>query len=436
MADGAFLGEAGKIVNDLRPPVIRSFVRDAFDSVTTGSRNYHVWMGTLTFLMLLGAYAYSLQLEHGLGVTGMHDRVSWGFYISNFTFLVGVAAAAVMLVLPTYVLKDIDFSKAVLIGEGVAVAALCMCLAFVTVDLGGPTRVWHMVPLLGRFNWPSSLLTWDVLVLNGYLFINLTIPFYILMCHYQHKKPNPRVYVPGVLLSVFWAFGIHLVTAFLYAGLPARPFWNSSLLGPRFLASAFAGGPALMILVLMLIRRHTKYWIDNVTIDKVAMVVTVAAQINLIMLGSELFKEFYKPTHHSESAVYLFFGLDGYNRLVPWIWSAIVCNILATATLTYHPFRKNHRLLALACLALFVSIWTEKGIGLIIPGFVPGPWGKIVEYSPTWVELVVALGIWAMGCFIFTVLVKIAIPIETGEVHFSESPLSVRRDHAKYPPPH
>lgn len=411
--------EAGALRDELRLPILRAFIRDGLDSITRGSRSYHLWMGSLTFFMLLGAYAYSVQLQEGLSVTGMHDRVSWGFYISNFTFFVGVAAAAVMLVLPTYILKDVDFSKAVLIGEGVAVAALFMCLAFVTVDLGGPARAWHLIPLLGVFNWPSSMLTWDVIVLNVYLFINLTIPFYILLCHYQGKHPNKRVYVPGVMISVFWAFAIHLVTAFLYAGLPARPFWNSSLLGPRFLASAFAGGPALIIIVLMAIRRFTNYWIEHVTIDKIALVVTAAAQINLIMLGSELFKEFYRPTHHSDSAVYLFFGLRGHHSLVPWIWTAILLNLAATVTLTIHPLRRNQKILKYACAILFISIWIEKGIGLIIPGFIPGAWGKIVEYTPSLIEIGVTAGIWAMGMFIFTVLVKVGLPIESGELRYN-----------------
>ncbi|MBL7994784.1 polysulfide reductase NrfD [bacterium] len=410
--------DAGKITDDIKPKIVRSFLKDAFDSITRGGAGYHVWMGTLTFVMLTGAFAYSIQLNEGLSVTGMNDRVSWGFYISNFTFLVGVAAAAVMLVLPTYILKDVDFSKAVLIGEGLAVAALFMCLAFVTVDMGGPARVWHLIPGIGLFNWPSSMLTWDVLVLNGYLFLNLTIPFYILVCHYQGKHPNARIYVPGVIISVFWAFCIHLVTAFLYAGLPARPFWNSSLLGPRFLASAFSAGPALIIIVLSVIRRFTDYKVENVTIGKIALIVTVAAQINLVMLGSELFKEFYAPTHHSESAVYLFFGLHGFGGLRPWIWTAIMMNLFATGILTLNPLRNNHKWLLPACAILFISIWIEKGMGLIIPGFIPGPWGKIVEYTPTWIEICVSLGIWAMGMFIFTLLVKIAIPIETGKLRY------------------
>jgi molybdopterin-containing oxidoreductase family membrane subunit len=403
-----------------RLKVFVSLIKDSLDVITRGSKKYHLWMGFLTLIMLIGMYCYSFQLDEGLSVTGMTDRVSWGLYISNFTFLVGVAAAAVMLVMPTYVLKDIDFKQAVLIGEGLAVAALIMCLAFVVADMGGPSVLWHMIPGIGVFNFPNSMLTWDVIVLNGYLFLNISIPFYILFRHYQGKKSKTSVYVPGALLSVFWAVAIHLVTAFLYQGLQARPFWNNALLGPRFLASAFAAGPALIIIILAIIRTYTAFKIDDKTIKKLALVVTVAAQINLIMLISELFKEFYAPTHHSESAYYLFFGLDGKTALLPWIWTSITLNVTATIILTFHKLRNNFKFLFFACFILFVAIWIEKGFGLIVPGFIPGPYGKIAEYKPTIIEIGVTLGIWSLGAFIFTMLAKTAIEIETGKLRYKK----------------
>ncbi len=395
---------------------LTAFLKDALDSATSGGRKYHLWMGFLTLVMLVGAWGYSVQLRHGLVVTGLTDHVSWGLYISNFAFLVGVAAAAMMVVLPAYVLKDVDFARAVLIAEGVAVAALVMCLAFVVVDLGNPFASWHLFPVVGSLNWPRSMLAWDVIVLNGYLLLNLAIPFYLLYSHYRGRHPEKSRYVPWIYVSVFWAVSIHLVTAFLFAGLPARPFWNNALLGPRFLASAFAAGPALMILVLWFIRATTRYAIDDGALTKLAMITTVAAQINLVMLASEIFVEFYFQTHHAISAQYLFFGIDGQNALVPWIWSAIALNVAATVTLTIHPFRRNPKVLMVACLVLFAAIWTEKGMGLVIPGFIPSPLGEVVEYSPTWVELSVTAGIWALGLFVLTVLVKVALPIEMGEV--------------------
>lgn len=392
------------------------FIKDGLAVALRGNRAYHVWMGLLSLLMVIGAYAYSVQFREGLAVTGMTDHVSWGLYISNFTFLVGLAAAAVMIVLPAYVLHDVDFAKAVLVGEGVAVAALIMCLAFVTADMGGPLRLWHMLPAIGYFNWPQSMLTWDVLVLNGYLALNLLIPAYVLYAKYRGREPNRNAYVPFVFLSVFWAFGIHLVTAFLYAGLPARPFWNNALLGPRFLASAFAAGPAFIIVALVAIRRFAAFAIRQTTIDKLALIVTVAAQVNLVMLASELFKEFYWPTHHSLSAQYLFFGLHGHNALRPWIWTGLIVNIAATTVLTIHPLRRDMRILVPVCIALFAAIWIDKGMGLIVPGFIPSPLGEIVEYAPTAIELWVTAGIFALGLFVFTVLAKVAIAIEAGRM--------------------
>jgi Ni/Fe-hydrogenase subunit HybB-like protein len=401
---------------------LKEFLRTALYSATSGGRRYHTWMGSLTLVMLIGAYAYSIQFREGLGVTGMSDHVSWGLYISNFTFLVGLAAASVMLVLPAYILKDVDFAKAVLIAEGVAVSALLMCLAFVTVDLGNPLRAWHLIPGIGLMNFPRSMLAWDVLVLNGYLALNVLIPFYILYSHFRGKRPDKRKYLPFVYLSVFWAVSIHMVTAFLYAGLPARPFWNSSLMGPRFLASAFAAGPTFMIVALWFIRAETKYHIEGTIFPKLAMITTVAAQINLIMLGSEIFKEFYFPTEHSASATYLFFGLGEHTRLVAWIWTAIFLNVGATIALTLHPLRRSRRGLMVSCVVLFVAIWMEKGMGMVIPGFIPSPLGEIVEYMPTWIEFSVTAGIWAMGMFVFTALVRVALPIELGEVRSSVSP--------------
>ena len=395
---------------------LKPFALSALHSATSGGRRYHLWMGSLTLIMLVGAYAYFVQLRYGLGVTGMNDHVTWGLYISNFTFLVGLAAAAMMLVLPAYVLHDIDFSRAVLMAEAVAVAALVMCLAFVVVDIGNPLGAWHLVPGIGYLNWPRSLLAWDVLVLNGYLLLNLAIPFYILYSRFAGRQPNKKRYLPWMYVAVMWAVSIHLVTAFLLAGLPARPFWNTALLGPRFLASAFTAGPAFVILLLGLIRRETKYEISEGAFSKLALITTVAAQINLVMLGSELFYKFYSPTHHGINARYLFFGLDGHNALVPWIWTAIALNTVATVALMIHPIRHNHRWLMIACAVLFVGIWVEKGIGLVVPGFVPSPLGEIVEYTPSLVELGVTAGVWALGMFVLTVLVRVALPIELGEV--------------------
>jgi molybdopterin-containing oxidoreductase family membrane subunit len=389
-----------------------SIIKDVITWSLSGGLAYQIYLCILAALMVLGVYAYFVQLRVGMAATNMSDIVSWGFYIANFTFLVGVAAAAVMIILPSYIFKDKDLHKVVIIGEVVAIGALVMCLMFVFVDLGAPWNAWHMIPIIGLFNWPTSLLTWDVLVLNGYLVLNLLVPAYILYCHYYHRKPNDKLYLPLVFISIFWAFGIHLVTAFLYQGLPARPFWNNPLMGPRFLASAFAAGPALIIVVLVIIQSTTSFRVEDQVFNKIRRISVVAAIINLIMLFSEVFKEFYLPTHHSQPAIYLYFGLKGHTALVPWIWTAIVMNVIGTLTMAFNPGKNNPKVLVPACVLLFLGIWIEKGIGLIVPGLVPSPLGEVVNYAPSWVEVSITLGILALGIFVVSLLLKPALIIE------------------------
>jgi len=391
---------------------IISFVRDVILWNLSGGIVYQIFLCCLAALVMLGVYAYSVQMSLGLAATNMSDIVSWGFYIGNFTFLVGVAAAAVMLILPAYIFKDRDLQQVVIIGEGVANGALVMCLLFIMADTGSPAKLWHLIPGIGIFNWPSSLLTWDIIVLNGYLALNMLVPAYILFCQYNNREPDEKKYRPFVFLSIFWAFSIHLVTAFLYQGLPARAFWNNPLMGPRFLASAFAAGPALITLVLLIIRGATTYKIEDQTINKLRIIIVVSAIINLIMLFSEIFKEFYLPTHHSLPAIYLYFGLKGHTALVPWIWTGIGMNLIGTLTLIWNPGKNNAKVIMPACILLFVGVWIEKGMGLIVPGMVPSPLGEVIDYAPSWVEIGVALGILAIGMFVVTALIRPALIIE------------------------
>jgi len=219
-----------------------TFLRRCARIATVGDWRYYAWMGLLTAVALIGLNAYCKQFVHGLNVTGMSDEVSWGVYIANFTFLVGVAAAAVMMVIPVYIYDNEEMHDLVIFGELLAVAAIIMCLMFVTVDLGRPDRFWHLIPMLGQMNFPNSMLSWDVIVLNGYLLLNVHICGYLLYTRYQGRKPSKWFYIPFVFIAIVWAVSIHTVTAFLYVGLGGRPFWNSAIVGPRFLASAFTAG--------------------------------------------------------------------------------------------------------------------------------------------------------------------------------------------------
>jgi molybdopterin-containing oxidoreductase family membrane subunit len=365
--------------------------------------------------MISGVLAYARQLRMGLVVTAMRDQVSWGFYIGNFTFLVGVAAAAVVLVIPAYIYDWKPIREIVIYGELLAISAILMCLMFVLVDIGRPDRFWHLIPPWGHLNFPRSILAWDVMVLNLYFLVNLIVVAHILYRAFHGRPYVKRLVVPLVLLSIPMAVAIHTVTAFLYNGLAARPYWNSSILAPQFLASAFCSGPAILLVVLQLLRRFTRFEIRNEAIWKIAELMAYAMFLNLFLHGVEAFKEFYSDTQHLLFTRYWYLGLGAHRTLVPYAWSAVALNALAFGLFIVPAARRNWITLNIGCFAIYAGVYIEKGMGLIIPGLTPDTLGEIYEYYPTLIELRVAAGIFALGFLVFTLLLKIAVPIALGE---------------------
>jgi molybdopterin-containing oxidoreductase family membrane subunit len=394
-------------------PLFR-FTTATVGAMLRGGRSYYLWLAFLLAWMTLGGVAYAHQFRVGFVATNMVDQIPWGAYIANFTYLVGMAAAAVMLVIPAYVYHDHVLHEIVVLGELLAVAVLIMCLMFVTVDLGRPDRFWHLIPGIGRFNWPASMLSWDVIVLNGYLVLNFYITTYLLYTKFCGREPERKKYVPFVFLAIGWAVSIHTVTAFLYSGIGARPHWNAAILAPRFLASAFAAGPSLVIIALTVIRDKMKFPVKDAALDRLRSIVAVTMLINLFFFFSEIFTELYSMKHHAASMRYLLFGLHGHNTLVPFIWSALALDVFAAAVFMTPRLHKNPKVLLAGCAAAIVGVWVEKGMGLVIPGFVPSPLGEVVDYVPSFTEFCVSAGVWATGAFIYTLLIKAAVPIELG----------------------
>jgi len=403
----------GDRLNTLR--LFSRFAGDSLRSITRGNRLYWTWVTFLLVLIAAGVTAYVHQSRQGLITTSMRDQVSWAFYIGNFTFLVGVAAAAVLLVIPAYVYEWKPIKEVVILGELLAISAISMCGLFVTVDVGHPERLWHLIPGLGHLNVPRSMLAWDVLVVNGYLLLNLVIVTYLLFSLHAGRTPNKKLFLPLVLLSIPAAIGIHTVTAFLYCGLPARPFWNTSILVPRFLASAFCSGPAVLIVLMQILRRFTRFEIQNEAIWKVAELMSYAMGVNLILLGAEVFKDFYSNTEHLIHMQYMFHGVGGHSAIVPWMWLSVFCSIAAFLLFLVPRTRRNPVWLNVGCALIWTGVYLEKGMGLVIPGLTPDTLGEIYEYFPSRTELWVAAGVFSVGFLLFTLMVKIATPIMLGE---------------------
>ena len=388
--------------------------------VSRGSRAYWAWLGLLGVAILVGLVGYAHQFQTGLIATNMRDQVSWAFYVGNFTFLVGVAAAAVLLVIPAYVYNWGPIKEVVILGELLAISAITMCLLFILVDMGRPDRFLHIMPLIGSPNFPRSMLTWDAVVLNGYLVLNLTVVVHILYKGYHGQHYNKRIIIPLVLLSIPAAVSIHTVTAFLYNGMAARPYWNASILAPRFIASAFCSGPAVMIILFQVLRKTTAIDVKDEAIFKIAELMSYAMFVNLFLLGAEVFKEYYSATEHLLYTQYLWSGIGTHRTLVPFAWLALGCSVVAFLLFLVPRTRRNWVTLNLGCLLIWAGVYIEKGMGLVIPGMTPDTLGEIYEYRPTTTEWAIAAGVFGVGFLVFTILVKVAVPIMTGAFHARE----------------
>ncbi len=378
------------------------------EKALTGNRGYWTWIFFLLAVISVGFINYLEQFQTGLGITGMSRDVSWGFYIAQFTFLVGVAASAVMLVIPYYLHNFKKFGKIVILGEFLAVAAVSMCVLFIFVDLGQPTRILNVM----LYPTPNSILFWDMIVLNGYLVLNIVIGWTTLGAD-RKGLPAPGWVKPLIYLSIPWAVSIHTVTAFLYAGLPGRHFWLTAILAARFLASAFAGGPALLIILCLILRRFTKFDAGKEAIQAVGKIVTYAMIANVFFIGLEVFTAFYSQIPgHMHAFQYLYVGLEGHGVLVPLMWLSSILAIVSIVLLLFPKMRNNESILAAACVMVFISLWIDKGFGFVVGGFVPNTFDRVTEYWPTMPEALIALAIWAIGFLILSVLYKITIAVK------------------------
>lgn len=378
------------------------------EAVIRGSKGYWALICCLLAIIGVGVAAYIYQFMIGLGVTGMSRDVSWGLYIGQFTFLVGVAASGVMVVLPYYLHNYKAFGRITVLGEFLAIAAVIMCMLFIFVDLGQPLRVLNVI----LHPTPNSVMFYDMLVLSGYLILNVLVGWTVLGAE-RKGIAAPSWVKPFIIISIAWAPSIHTVTAFLYAGIPGRHLWLTAIMAARFLASAFSGGPALLLILALILRKYTKFDPGKQAIQTLAKIITYFLITSVFFLGLEFFTAFYSQIPgHTLPLIYLYKGLDGHSKLVPIMWASSILAVIALILLVPPKFRKNETLLTIACVATFLSLWIEKGFGLIVGGFVPNPFEGVTEYWPTLPETFIALGVWAIGFLVLTLLYKTAVTVK------------------------
>ncbi|MEJ2725188.1 MAG: polysulfide reductase NrfD [Deltaproteobacteria bacterium] len=381
-----------------------------FEKALRGGRVYWTWLGVLIAFVGSSLLVYLYQYRQGLWVTGLSRDVSWGLYIAQFTFMVGVAVSSVMVVLPYYVYNFRAFDRMAVLAQFLAVGSVIVSLVFVTTDLGKPMRLLN-VPLHPTLH---SMLFWDMVFLTGYLGLNLVIGWTALSAEEQDAPP-PGWLRPLIYLSIPWAASAHTITALIYAGTPGREFWLTAIMAPRFLVTAFAAGPALLIILATTIEKLTVFKPGEQAIQKLATITLYALILDMFFLGLEFFTAFYSQIpRHMESFRYLLFGLGGNSAMVPWYWIMIISILSAIALLFIPSTRKSRVRLVVTCTIAFTGLWIDKGFTLVVAAFIPNTFNQIKEYPPTSPEIMITLGIYCLGALIVTVLYKVAISVKGG----------------------
>ena len=352
--------------------------------------------GVLGALVVAGVAAWIYQLVNGLGATGMNNGVSWGLYITCFMFFVGLSAGGLIVASSASVFHIAEYKKVAL--PAVICSTVCICLAgmFVLIDMGGIQRVWRIATGPN----PTSPLLWDVCVISCYLIINIV---YIVS----------RFALPVAIL-------VHSVTAWIF-GLQMAKDWYSAIMAPIFVASAMDSGLALLLLALMGLNKSGLFKVENKLISSLAGLLAVCIAVDAFFIGCECLTMAYPGAKGAEALAVMAGGVTA-----PFFWIEIIGGlIIPFCLMVFAKNRANMKLVGLASVLVVVGVFCKR-VWLLFtsfyefnvagaPGVISGSsaargasgmdvWALLGTYAPTWVEIVVVLGVVALGVLAFIVL--------------------------------
>ncbi len=377
----------------------------ASSAAPADDRSYKGGLILIGMVIAVGLYFYIRQLNDGLGITGLGRDVSWGLYIAQFAYSEGLAGAAVVVLLPCYLHGASELNRVVLIAVLLTISATVMCLLFIVVDLGQPARIFNV--LLHPTPW--SMMFWDMVSLGGYLILNIVIALALLeVC--RTGMVAPSWLRPVIIMSLPWGIAVHVVSAFLFSGLPGRSFWDTAILAPRFLASAFATSSASLLLICLALRRLGRFDAGDLAIVRLGTIATYALAFTLFFMLPEAFTTLYgRVPEQMAPLAHLYLGFDGHGPLASFMWSSLALLLGAFFVLLVPRLRVRVSLLALASVLILIGILIDKGFGFVVAGFVPSALGAVPAYAPTAPECAIAGGVWGIGALLLMVTYRIAL---------------------------
>lgn len=377
-----------------------------------------VWVGAIAAGLVVGLGSFLYQWANGLGVTGLSNTVSWGLYIVAFMFFVGVSAGGLIVVAASELVGShrlASLNRLAVIVSGTAIAAAAVSIM---PDLGRPERFWKM---LVQPHWTSPLM-WDMVVITLYLSIAVT-DLWIL----TRPRPMARGLKIMAMVTLPVAVLVHSVTAWIFGLLVARPFWNTALMAPLFISSALVSGMALILLVTHLTTRVTRFSPPEHVFGDIGKLMAWFVAVDGFLLAAEVLTVYTSQVEdHLAPLELLLWG-----RFAPIFWAEVALGVAVPFVIFATPALRRRRPLLLSAAALALLGVFAKRINILLPGLyepligmapgIPGgrpgqPFSDAPAYVPTWVELGVVLGIFALGAALISLGVRYLVAGRGDEV--------------------
>ncbi|OYT16574.1 MAG: polysulfide reductase [Bacteroidetes bacterium 4572_77] len=397
-------------------------------------KGFWLWMGFLGLILILFGYAYFLQLRDGLGVTAMRDYVSWGLYIANFVFFVAASLVGMLISAVLGLLQQKWVKPITRVSEIIALGFVLIAGIVIITDMGRPERFLNLF-IHGRLQSP---IVWDVTVILTYtaistlLFLLPLIPDLAFLKKRMKDMPKWQYNLYNIL-SLGWigtpdqykllhksirmlsiiivpvALSIHTVTSWLFAAT-LRPGWDTTIFGPYFVAGAFVAGAAAVIILMNILRSSFKLQ-DYFTDHHFDMMGRLLVLVSLLYAYFNV-NEFLVPAYKMKSgeAVHLYSLFQGAYAGLFWAIQIIGMG-LPIIFMMFKSWRKPGRLTFISVIVL-IAAFIKRYI-IVVPTLlhpylpIQNVPEKFHEYFPTWIEISVTAGAFAMALIIITILLKI-----------------------------
>ena len=370
-----------------------------------GGRGMNIGIAVAAAVTAIGLALWIWQLSQGLALTNMRNLDSWGLYITNFMFLVGLSAGGLIISSVPRAFGIAGFGGISKIAVWTSICCTVLAIGFVVIDLGQPLRLWELF----AYSNLSSPLMWDIIVLAVYLILSIGYLWATLRAEAGGVSPVALRVISVVALVC--AVLVHSVTAWIFGLQAGRAMWHTALLAPWFVSSALVCGVALVLVAVIALRRAGYLELDQKNVVKMLKLLGVFVMVDLYFFGCDLLTEGFPGGEGANVVAMLTSG-----ALAPFFWAEIVLCAF-TAVVAFVPALRRNGLIVVASLAAIVAIFCKRvqllvggfqlpnldypavvsGSGLTDAGAATQALGGSMVYFPSPIEFGIVLGVFGLG---------------------------------------